>query len=322
MMYKSVRTTDPVSMRDSYTQTLLSMADTDERIVAIEADVMASMGTTPFAKKYPERSINCGIQEANAVCVAAALGLEGFIPFFHAFGIFATRRVFDQVFLSVGYQKSVVKIVGGDAGVTAAANGGTHMPFEDMALMRAVPGMVIVDPADTVAVRALLPQLTYNNKNTYIRCSRKNMIRVYEDDAVFTVGKANVLRDGTDVTLFAAGCEVDEALIASEKLDAMGISARVVDSFTVKPIDTQCVAESARKTGCIVTCENHNVIGGLAEAVCAAVCETVPVPVEKIGVKESFGEVGTIADLKKRFELTADDIVKAALKAIERKNNK
>lgn len=319
MMYKSERITDTVAMREAYTQTLLALADKDERIVAVEADVMASMGTTPFAKKYPDRSINCGIQEANAVCVSAALGLEGFIPFFHAFGIFATRRVFDQVFLSAGYQRSVIKIVGGDAGVTAAANGGTHMPFEDVALMRAVPNMVIVDPADTVAVRALLPQLAYNEKNTYIRCSRKNMIRVYEDDATFTVGKANVLRDGKDVTLVAAGCEVDEALTAAEKLDAMGISARVVDCFTIKPIDVDCMAESAAKTGCIVTCENHNVIGGLGEAVCHALAETKPVPVEMIGVKESFGEVGTVNDLKKRFGLMSDDIVKAALKAIERK---
>ena len=318
-MYKMLRETDPVSMRDAYCETLMNLAQADENIVAVEADVMASMGTTAFARRFPERSINCGIQEANAVCVAASMSLEGYIPFFHAFGIFATRRVFDQVFLSVGYQGANVKIIGGDAGVTAAANGGTHMPFEDVALMRAVPNMVILDPADTVAIRALVPQMTYSGKNTYMRCSRKNMIRVYEDDAQFTVGKANVLRDGSDVTLIASGCEVDEALTAAETLEKKGVSARVVDSFTIKPIDADCIVESARKTGAIVTCENHNVIGGLGEAVCSVLAQNQPVPVEMVGVKESFGEVGTIADLKKRFGLTAEDIVLAAERVIARK---
>jgi len=318
-MYLKDRVTDPVAMRDAYCDTLIYLAEEHPGIVAIEVDVAASMGTTRFAKKFPDRSVNCGIQEANAVGVAAGLALEGYTPFFHAFGIFATRRCFDQIFLSAGYQKAPIKIVGGDAGVTATANGGTHMPFEDVALMRAIPDMTIVDPADSQAVRALLPQLAYDCGNAYLRCSRKNMPMIYAPGATFKLGKANVLREGTDVTLIAAGCEVNEALTAAEMLEAEGISARVVDMFTIKPLDEECVIESVQKTGAIVTAENHNAIGGLGEAVCNVVARRCPAPVEIIGVHESFGEVGTIDDLLKRFHLTAADICDAAKRAIARK---
>jgi transketolase len=315
----SVRTQDQVAMRDAYCETLIALAKDNPNILAIETDVMSSMGTAAFAKAFPDRSINCGIQEANAVGVASGLSLMGFIPCFHTFGIFATRRVFDQVFLSCGYAKANVKIVGGDAGVTAAANGGTHMPFEDLCLMRAVPDMIVVEPADTVSIRALVPQMLGRYGNTYMRCCRRQVTRVYQDGASFTLGKANLLREGSDVTIIACGILVAEALDAAEMLDREGISARVVDHFTVKPADEEIIEESARKTGAIVTVENHNAIGGLGSAVMEALARTVPVPVEQIGVKESFGEVGDIPYLMKRFGLTKEDICAAALRAIGRK---
>lgn len=313
------RVQDTVAMRDAYCGELIRLAEENPNILAIEADVMASMGTTAFAKKFPDRSINCGIQEQNAVGVASALSLMGYIPFFHAFGIFATRRVFDQVFLSCGYAGGNVKIVGGDAGVTAAANGGTHMPFEDLALMRAVPNMVVLEPADAVAIRALTPQLVALEGNAYMRSCRRQVIKVYGDDAQFEIGRANLLREGSDVTLVACGILVHEALTAAEMLAEEGISARVVDCFTVKPIDREMMVACARETGAIVVAENHNRIGGLGDAVADVLCSEYPVPMEKIGANETFGEVGTVPYLTDRFGMSAKHIAEAARRAIARK---
>lgn len=321
-MYLKDRKTDEVAMRDAYCDTLIALAKEDDSLVAIEADVMASMGTKRFAKEFPERSINCGIQEANAVGVASGLALLGYRPFFHAFGIFATRRVFDQVFLSCGYAGANVCIIGGDAGVTASANGGTHMPFEDMSLMRSIPHMVVIEPTDTVCVRKILPEIATYPGSVYMRCSRKQMIRVYEDCAEFHVGGSNLLEDGTDVTIIASGLMVHEALLAAKALEKEGISAQVLDCYSIKPLDEKAVTECAYKTGAVVTAENHNVIGGLGSAVVEAIAKKYPVPVEMVGVKESFGEVGTVDYLQKRFGLTAEDIVLAAKKAIDRKNKK
>ena len=316
------RVMDDVAMRDAYCESLISLADKDARILAVEADVMASMGTAAFAKRFPERSINCGIQEANAIGVSAALSLMGFIPFFHAFGTFATRRVFDQVFLSCGYQQAGVKIIGGDAGVAAAANGGTHMPFEDMGLMLLVPGMTVIEPADAVAVRSLVPQLAALNGNAYMRSCRHKVIKVYDDSATFEAGKANLLREGSDVTLVASGIMVHEALCAAEALESEGVSARVIDHFTVKPLDERMILECACETGAVVTCENHNAAGGLGSAVAALLAGNRPTPMEFIGVHESYGEVGDMAFLKKRFHLTADDIAAAARRVLQRKGGK
>ncbi len=318
-MLRKERAIDSVAMRDAYCETLIALADQDPRILAVEADVMASMGTVAFAKRFPDRSINCGIQEANAVGVAAALSIMGFVPFFHTFGIFATRRVFDQVFLSCGYQDANVKITGGDAGVTAAANGGTHMPLEDMGLMRLVPGMTVIEPADAVAVRALVPQIARMRGNVYMRCCRRQVIRIYEDGAPMELGRANLLRDGNDVTLVACGILVHEALTAAEALEKEGIHARVVDHFTIKPLDEAMILRCARETGALVACENHNATGGLGSAVCDLLAREAPVPVEKIGVFERFGEVGDVPYLMAKFGLIAEDIARAARRAVQRK---
>ena len=313
------RAQDAVAMRDAYCDELIALAEKDDRIVAVEVDVASSMGTNRFADKFPRRSIACGIQEANALSMASGLTLMGFIPFFHAFGIFATRRVFDQAFLSCGYAKAGVKIIGGDAGVAASANGGTHMPLEDMALMRSIPDAIVIEPADTVAVRALLPQIAQTDVVCYMRGSRKQIIRVYDDSAQFKIGKANILREGKDASIFACGIMVHEALSAAEALEKEGLSVRVVDFFTVKPLDTECVRESAAQTGAIVTAENHSVTGGLGSAVAEYLSENIPTPLERVGVRDLYGEVGSVSYLMKRFNLTADDIAKAVRKAVLRK---
>jgi len=313
------REIDKVAMRDAYCDALIALAESDSRILAIEADVAQSMGTARFAKQFPDRSINCGIQEANAVSMASGLAIKGFVPFFHSFGIFATRRVFDQAFLSCGYARAGIKIIGGDAGVTAAANGGTHMPLEDMALMRSIPDATVLEPADTVATRALLPQIAKTEGVCYMRSCRKQVAKVYTDDAQFRIGRANILRDGKDAAVFACGIMVDEALTAAEALEHEGISVRVVDCFTIKPLDYDCLHESAAATGAIVTAENHSVTGALGSAVAEYLSENIPVPLERIGVKDSYGEVGDMRWLMKRFNLTSESISEAVKKAIARK---
>ena len=313
------RVEDTVAMRDAYCDSLIALAENDDRIVAIEVDVAASMGTNRFAAKFPARSISCGIQEANALSMASGLSIMGFVPFFHTFGIFATRRVFDQAFLSCGYAKAPVKIIGGDAGVAASANGGTHMPLEDMALMRSIPDAIVIEPADTVAIRALVPQIAQAEVVCYMRSNRKQVVRIYDDSAQFKIGRANILRDGSDASVFACGITVHEALTAAEILEKEGISVRVVDCFTVKPIDAECVHESALKTGAIVTAENHSVTGALGSAVAEYLSENIPVPLERVGVRGLYGEVGDVPYLMKRFNLTADDIANSVRKAIARK---
>ncbi len=306
-------------MRAAYCEALIEAQKKSGKIVAVDADVSHSVGTEPFYKEFPGRAVNCGIMEAEAVGLCAGMSETGLIPFFHAFGVFATRRVFDQIFLSCAYQKLNVKIIGADPGVTAASNGGTHMPFEDMGLMRLIPGSVIIEPADVTMYPDAVSYMAENYGVHYLRTSRRKTMRIYPDGAKFTIGKANMLNDGKDVCIIASGIMVYEALKAADMLEEKGISARVLDMHTIKPLDTDAVTAAARDCGAIVTAENHNVTGGLGSAVCEALAENSPVPVERVGVKESFGEVGTQDYLMKRFGLTAENIAAAAEKCILRK---
>lgn len=310
---------DTTEMRAAYCQALIDEAEKNDNIVVVDADVSHSVGTEPFYKEFPNRSINCGIMEAHAIGMSAGMSETGLVPFFHAFGVFATRRAFDQIFLSCAYQKLNVKIIGADPGVTAATNGGTHMPFEDMGLMRLIPGAVIIEPADVTMYKTAVSYMANNYGVHYLRTSRRKTMRIYPDGAEFVIGKANKLADGKDVCIIASGIMVYEALKAADILSDKGISARVLDMHTIKPIDKEAVEAAAKECGAIVTAENHNVTGGLGSAVCEALAEGTPVPVERVGVKESFGEVGTQDFLQKRFGLTADGIVLAAEKCISRK---
>ena len=320
-MFKVKQTIEnsPVLMRDAYCDTLMELAKTDKRIVALDADLVSSSGMKRFFQAYPDRAIQCGIAEANMVGIAAGLSLTGKVPFAHSFGTFASRRVADQIFISAAYAKLNVRIIGSDPGVTAAYNGGTHMPFEDMAMLRAIPDITLLEPTDPVMLSDLVKQLADVYGVYYIRMARKTVAGIYEPGSSFEIGKGNVLRNGTDVTLIASGILVAEALKAADMLAELGVSARVVDMFTWKPIDTELIARCAEETGAIVTAENHNTVGGLGGAVAETTAKTVPCPIEMIGSQDRFGQVGTEAFLRQEYNLTAEAIVEAAKKAIERK---
>ncbi len=307
-------------MREVYCQTLIKLAQENEKIVVLDADLMNSMGMIPFLKAFPERAFNCGVQEANMIGVAAGLSVQGKIPYAHTFGPFATRRCCDQVFMSGAYAKANVRIIGSDPGVTAAYNGGTHMPFEDMGIMRNIPEMTVIEPTDSVMLKDIIQQLATRYGVFYIRLLRKNAVKIYADGSTFEIGKAVKLRDGNDVTIFASGIMVDVALKAENILREQGISVRVMNMFTLKPIDEEAIITCARETGAIVTAENHNVINGFGSAVAEVLAEHIPTPMERVGVQDIFGEVGSVDYLQKRFELTEHDIVKKAEKVLERKN--
>ncbi len=307
-------------LRETYCNTLMELARKDSRIIALDADLMSSSGMKPFKKEFPDRFVNCGVAESNMVGVAAGLAAAGKIPFAHSFGTFATRRVCDQIFMSCAYAKLPVRIVGTDPGVTAAFNGGTHMPFEDMAVLRGIPEIVLVEPTDSVQLRALLPELMDIPETVYIRLQRKNAVAVYDEGSTFSLSRGVTLKDGHDVTLIASGILVAEALKASLLLADVGISARVVNLFVWKPLDVALVEQCARETGALVTCENHNSVGGLGSAVCETVAATCPVPVERIGSGDRFGEVGSEDYLRGRFNMTAADIAAAAQRAYARRN--
>lgn len=310
---------EKIAMRDAYCTSLIHEAENNPRIISVDADVMHSLGTLEFHRRFPDRSINCGIQEANAVGVSAGLSVTGFIPFFHTFSTFATRRVYDQVFLSCAYAGLNVKIVGGDAGVTTAVNGGTHMPFEDMGIMRNIPGMTVIEPTDSTMLKSLVTRMADLYGNCYMRMCRRNMIKIYEDGSEFEIGKAAVLKEGSDVTVIANGIMVYEALLAHEMLKEKNIRARIVDMFTIKPVDEVCIVESAARTGAVVTAENHNIINGLGSAVSEVLSEQCPVPMERVGVQDEFGEVGDQQYLMERYRLTAEEICRKAIRAVERK---
>jgi len=287
--------TDVMAMRDAYCQTLIELAEKDPRIVALDADLMTSMGMKPFQKKFPERTIDCGIAEGNMIGTACGLAVQGKIPFAHTFAPFCTRRACDQIFISGAYNKANVKVVGSDPGITAAYNGGTHMPFEDMGIMRGIPTMMVVEPTDIVQLKNLLPQIAYYEGIVYMRLVRKDVNKVYDEGSTFELGKAAVISEGTDVTLIASGYCVTEALSAAKILAEQGISAGIINMFTWKPIDEEAILKAAATTGAIVTCENHNVINGLGSAVAEVLVKNRPVPVEMIGVQDEFGEVGPVS---------------------------
>jgi len=307
-------------MRDAYCDALILAAEQNVRVVALDCDLSTSMGTGRFRARFPERAYNLGIMEANACSMAAGLSVTGYVPFVHSFAVFSSRRMADQIFLSCAYAGLNVKIVGGDAGVSAAVNGGTHMAFEDLGVLRSIVGLRLFEPTDNTMVKALIPLLAGQYGVDYIRMPRRSVVKIYDEGETFTPGEAKLLREGSDVAIIASGVLVSEALLAAEALAAEGIEARVLDCFTIQPLDVERIVESAQKIGCVVAAENHNVIGGLGSAVAEALGEHAPVPMERVGVKNSFGEVGSQAYLMDRFGLRAKDICDAARRVIARKN--
>lgn len=289
-------------------ETVEALLKEDDKVVWLDADLMGCSGTKGLYGKE-DRVINCGIAEANMAGIAAGLSASGMKPYAHTFGPFASRRCFDQVFLAAGYAGNPITMIGTDPGITAAFNGGTHMPFEDVALYRALPEATIFDITD-------VPMLVYALKSAkdmpgvkYIRVPRKDSYQVYEDGAEFTPGRAVVLREGADGVIVASGIMVHEAMQAAEKLAKEGVEMAVIDPITIKPLDTETIRAYAEKTGLVVVCENHNRIGGLTSAVQDAVCG-LPLKFGYVAVEDEFGEVGPQDYLREKFDLTDDHIVR------------
>ena len=320
-MYKVVSEIKPekAEMRAAFAAVMNELAAADPAVCYFDCDVINSTGMVNFCEKYPDRGVDCGIQEANMICVAAGASAVGMKPFTQTFGPFAARRVIDQVYISAAYAKLNVRMFGTDAGVTASYNGGTHMPIEDMGLMRTIPDVTLIEPTDSVMLADLMRQTKDMYGVFYFRTTRKVTDQIFEEGSNFEIGKAAVLREGTDVTLITSGFCTSDTLAAADALAQEGISARVLNIFTWKPIDREAITAAARETGAIVTVENHNIINGLGSAVAEVVGETCPVPLRRIGVPDRFGEVGSIDYLKEIFGMTREDIVRAAKEVLARK---
>ena len=312
-------TLDPRQCKAVLGETIPAMAAEDPDVIYLDADLMNCIGTAKWAAEHPERAINCGIAEANMVGVAAGLAAAGFKPIVHTFGPFASRRCFDQVFLSAGYAKNDITIIGTDPGVTATLNGGTHMPFEDVGIYRTLPGATVIDVTDPTMLISVLRQCKDRPGVKYIRVGRKQYARVYADGSELPIGKAVTLREGTDVVIFAVGIMIHEAMQAAIELEKEGVSAAVVDMFTIKPLDVEAVVDWAKKCGAVVVAENHNRNGGLFSAASEVLAERCPTPAAVVAVEDEFGEVGPQGYLQERFGLTAAHVAEAARSVLKRK---
>ena len=305
-----------MEMRAMYAQCLGELMERDEKLVLLDADLSKACGTFPLRKRFPDRIYDCGVAEQNMISIAAGLASYSYKPWAESFAPFATRRVCDQIAISVCYAKRSVKIVGTDPGIAAELNGGTHMSLEDMGVVRSIPGLVIFEPTDTVQLKAAMPVLHAYEGPVYMRMNRKEFPTVFPEGYRFDLFKADLLRAGTDVTILAAGLMVSESLQAAETLAAEGISCEVINVHTIKPIDRETILASAKKTGVIVTAENHNVIGGLRSAVLEALAHD-PVPVWAVGVEDRFGEVGKLPYLKEALGLNAAHVAAVVREAVQ-----
>ena len=309
---------EKLATREAYGNALAEFG-ADERVVVLDADLSVATKTANFKKVYPERFINSGIAEGNMVSVAAGLATCGKIPFASSFAMFTAGRAFEQIRNAVGYPHLNVKIGATHAGISVGEDGATHQCLEDMGVMRTIPGMVILNPADAAEARLAVKAAIDYEGPVYLRFGRLAVPVIFDEDYKFEIGKGVELKEGTDVTIIGTGLMVNEALKAYELLAAEGISARVINMATIKPIDRDIIIKAAKETGAIVTAEEHNIIGGLGSAVAEVLCETVPVPLLRIGTKDVFGRSGKPDVLMAMYEMTAEDIVKKAKEAIAMK---
>lgn len=307
---------DKIATREAYGKALEEFGAVYPDLVVLDADLAAATKTGIFKKAYPDRFFDCGIAENNMIGVAVGLSLTGKIPFASSFAMFAAGRSFEQVRNSVGYPHCNVKIGATHAGITVGEDGATHQCCEDIALMRTIPGMVIINPADGVEARLAVKAAIEYKGPVYLRFGRMAVPYVYDEKYKFEIGKASVLADGDDVAIMATGIEVEQALAAREMLAADGVSAAVVNVSTIKPLDVETVASMAKKCGAVVTCEEHTVIGGLGAAVCETLAETCPVPVLRVGVEDVFGRSGPAKELISYFKLDAESIADRAKRAV------
>ena len=301
-----------IATRESYGNALKELGGEFPELVVLDADLAAATKTGVFKKAYPDRHIDCGIAECNMMGIAAGLSLVGKIPFVSSFAMFAAGRAFEQVRNSIGYPHLNVKIGATHAGITVGEDGASHQCNEDIALMRTIPGMVVMCPADDIEAKAAVRAALEYEGPVYIRFGRA-AVPVINDRPGYTfeIGKGSVLREGTDVTIVATGICVDSALGAAEKLAADGVSAEVISICTIKPLDEEIIINSAKKTGKVVTAEEHSVIGGLGSAVCDCLCAKLPTPVKKLGIQDVFGESGSASALVQKYGLDADGVYKS-----------
>lgn len=306
--------------RESYGEALAALGDVYDNLYVLDADLAAATKTGIFKKKFPDRFFDCGIAEANMMGVAAGLATTGKIPFASTFAMFAAGRAFEIVRNSIGYPHLNVKIGATHAGISVGEDGATHQCNEDIALMRTIPGMTIINPADDVEAKAAVEAAIKYNGPVYMRFGRL-AVPVFNDPATykFELGKGIKLRDGKDIAIVATGLMVNEALTAADELAAMGVSATVINIHTIKPIDRELIIEAAKATGLVLTVEEHSIIGGLGSAVCDVLSEELPTKVIKIGVNDVFGHSGPAVQLLKDFGLSAENIVKTAKAAVDAK---
>ena len=307
-----------MEMRAVYAECLAKLMTEDRHVCVLDADLAKASGTRNLYERFPKQMFDCGVAEQDMASIAAGLASYGFKPWIETFTPFATRRICDQMTISISYAKSNVKIVGTDPGISAELNGGTHMSLEDVGVVRSIPGMVIFEPVDAVQLRAAMPVLNAYEGPVYVRLFRKELPDVFPADYKFDLFKADVLRKGKDLSIFVTGFLTRDVVDAAETLKAEGIDCEVINVHTIKPIDRETVIASARKTGAVLTVENHNVIGGLHSAVLEALAEE-KIPAVAVGVQDRFGEVGKIPYLREVMGLTMEDILAAARKAVKLK---
>lgn len=310
-----------LSTRAEYSRTLVRLGERSRDVVVLDADLSSSTGTAAFGKRFPDRFFNMGVSEQDLMCTAAGMSLAGKIVFVSSFAIFVTGRCWEQIRNAVALPGCNVNIVATHAGVTVGKDGASHQALEDIAVMRAIPAMTVVVPADAVATRKAVEAAAWFDAPVYVRLTRENLPVIYSDAHSFEIGVGTQLRQGGDVTIFAIGLMVHLALEAAERLEEEGIGANVVDVCTVKPVDQHLITRCAKETGCVVTAEEHNVVGGLGDAVGEVLLRNWPVPMERVAVNDSFGRSGDPADLLRYFDLTPEAIVAACRRAVARKRS-
>ena len=305
--------------RDAYGKALVELGEKNKNVVVLDADLAAATKTGAFKKAFPERFFDTGIAESNMMSLAGGLATTGFTVFASTFAMFAAGRAFEQVRNTIAYPHLNVKIGATHAGISVGEDGASHQCCEDIALMRSIPGMVIINPADDIEARAAVFAAAEHDGPVYMRFGRLAVPRVFDENYKFEIGKAVTLKEGTDVTIIATGLMVNEAIEAAKTLEKEGVSVELINMHTIKPLDNEAVIKAAKKTGCIVTAEEHNIIGGLGSAVSEVVAEECPVPVVRVGVNDEFGKSGPAVELLHLYGLDAENIVEKAKLAISKK---
>lgn len=311
-----------VAIREAFGKSLVELGRKNKNVVVLDADLASSTKTIYFAKEFQDRFFQCGIAEQNMIGVAAGLASCGKIPFVSSFAVFVSKRPADQISISVAYPKLNVKIIGAYTGLFNGRTGATHMAGEDIAIMRSIPNIVIIDPADATEMSQAIEAISNYFGPVYMRETRDEWPDVFDDSYKFKIGKATMVRDGKDATIISCGVMTSESLLAAEKLKAEGIDVRVVNMSTIKPIDKEAIIKSAGETGAILTCENHNIHGGLGSAVAEVLVEEACVPMFRIGIRDVFNECGTNKELIDKYQMSSSYIARAVKQVMKKRNDK